>query len=143
MDIDITLATDIDTLLQASEWDWEVYRGYADRAVQEELYKRYLGGGPLAAKPGRSAHEAVTKYSRPASLAVDIVRVDKDGKLKWDYKTHKAWSWLWQACLEHPRLHSGHLFSHDTNGRVPADDDHIQSTAWPAYKAQLIASGKW
>ena len=141
--IEPELAGDISRLLGLSEWDWEVYRGWASPKAQAELYKRYLGGGPLAAKPGHSAHETLDIRGEPAALAVDILRLEH-GKELWDYGDSDAWPWLWAACIDHPRLHSGHTFGKETGGRVPADNDHIQSEyKWILYKARLIAAGKW
>lgn len=140
---DPEFAADISKLLGESNFDWEVYRGWASSRVQAELYKRYLGGGPLAAKPGHSAHECSDGEGYPASLAVDVVRLDSKGGLHWDYAEHPAWVWLWQAVFEHSRLHSGHRFPIDTMGRAPADDDHIQAIKWYDYKKQLVAAGKW
>jgi hypothetical protein len=141
--IDPELAADISELLGHSNFDWQVYRGWASSKVQGELYKRYLGGGPLAAKPGHSAHECTDASGYPSALAVDVARVDSKGRLFWDYAEHPAWTWLWQACYEHPRLHSGHRFPLDTHGRVKSDDDHIQAVKWYTYKAKLVLAGKW
>jgi hypothetical protein len=141
--IDPEFADDISKLLGASNFDWVVYRGWASSRTQEELYKRYLGGGPLAAKPGHSAHECNDSKGYPASLAVDLARIDSKGVLHWDYGEHSGWLWLWQACYEHPRLHSGHRFPVDTGGHVPADNDHVQAVKWQTYRAKLMLDGKW
>ncbi len=141
--IDPELADDLDKLLGPSEFDWEAYRGWASPKVQLELYNKFLAGGPLTAKPGHSAHECIDVNGFPASLAVDVARVDTKGHLLWDYAEHSAWPWLWQACRDHPRLHSGHRFPEDTKGRVPADNDHIQAVKWLQFKNKLIVAGKW
>lgn len=141
--VDPEMADDITKLLGESDYSWVVYRAWASPQVQQELYNRYLGGGPLAAKPGHSAHECVDSDGAPASLAVDVARIDSKGNLYWDYAKHPAWPWLWQAVFEHPRLHSGHRFPLDTGGRVGADDDHIQAVKWYDYKARRILAGKW
>ena len=141
--VDPTLAKDLDDLLGYSDFDWAIYRGWASSKVQEELYRRYLGGGPLASKPGHSAHECEDSEGYPCALAVDVARVDARGQLLWDYESNRAWPWLWQACKDHSRLHSGHYFPDDTNGRVGRDDDHIQAISWYKYKARLVLAGRW
>lgn len=142
--IDRQTAADIDQVLGAGPFQWAVYRGWASSEAQAELYKKYLAGGPMAAPPGHSAHECIGSKGEPAALAVDVVRVTQYGNEVWDYATHPAWPWLWQAIRSHERLHSGHEFPQDTGGRAKRDDDHIQSQiSWLAYKAALIKAGRW
>lgn len=127
-------------MLGDSPFNWAVYRGWASTAQQAELYKKFKAGGPMAAPPFHSAHEACSPEGEPAALAVDVVRLSSTGEELWDYETHAAWGWLWHACKIHPRLHSGHEFP----PKAPADNDHIQyQSEWQIYKANLRAAGKW
>lgn len=138
------LASDIDDVLGKSAYSWAVYRGHASTEQQALLYKKYKAGGPLAAPPYHSAHEAVGPTGLAASLAVDVARLTGNGQEVWDYDRHPAWQWLWDVVRLHPRMHSGHEFPNDTAGRAPADDDHIQYQAlWNKYKTVLRSEGKW
>lgn len=135
-DVDPIVADDIDGLLGPSAYAWAVYYGLRTAAEQAALYaqgRTTPGAIVTNAPPGRSAHEH--------GLAVDVC-ILVGGHEEWDY-TDGAWPWLWGAVLAHPRLHSGHRFPEDTHGIVAADNDHVESTRWPAVRAQLQASGNW
>lgn len=104
-------ATDVNDLLDADPAHWFVTQGLRSTAQQAALYQKHLDGGPLAAPPGQSAHEA--------GLAVDVTLV-RDGKDIWD-SADPDWRRLVAAVRAHPRLHSL-----DNVG----DTDHIESTNW-------------
>lgn len=104
---------DADTfkLLDSSSSHWIVTWGKRTFAEQAVLYDKYLKGGPLAAPPGKSAHNY--------GLAIDIVLVTDKG---WSYDIRNpAWIWLFARILNHPRLHSGKGFG---------DFDHIERYKW-------------
>lgn len=110
-------AADVNKLLSESEYIWNVVYGYRTLAKQEELYKIHLAGGPLAAPPGRSAHNF--------GLAVDV-QLFKPGTddLEWNVKA-AGWQWLFNAVAVSPRMHSGISFG---------DFDHIERYNWKAFK---------
>lgn len=123
-------ANALDVMFNAIDPRFAVTRGRASIEAQATLYSKYLAGGPLAAKPGRSAHNY--------GLAIDVAHVLSDGSLSWDIKL-PAWAELWAAVKAAPRLHSGHDFP----PLAPADDDHIESTLWLEKRAELKAAGTW
>ena len=117
-------ASDVDALLSADPAEWVVHYTFRTRAEQAKLYDLYLKGGPRAAPPGQSAHEA--------GLAVDITLVVPDGKGgkkdDWD-DPHDPWQRIVAAVKAHPRLHS---LSHI------GDWDHIEAVKW----RQIAAAAK-
>lgn len=128
--VDGELADDLDATLGPDPAEWVVYRGWASMDGQAILYKAYKEGkGPLAAPPGRSAHNW--------GFATDIAR-RVNGKLLWDYED-ESWARMQHLIDAHPRLHGGWKFP----PAAPADPDHIQSTKWPAFRAELQQEGKW
>lgn len=104
-------ASDVNDLLMEDEGTWVVTCGYRTPAAQAVLFAAYQKGGPLAAPPGESAHNA--------RLGVDITHV-QDGKDDWDYQS-PAWRRLVRKIHMHPRLHSL-----DDYG----DTDHIEAVNW-------------
>jgi len=127
--LDSEFANAVDACLGSSPFSWAVYQGFRSFETQNVLYQKYKAGGPLAAPPGHSAHEH--------GLAVDVAELD-GGQELWDYN-RPCWGWLFAAVRAAPTLHSGHDFP----PVAPADDDHIQSTRWPAVKESLKAQGLW
>lgn len=105
---------DIVDLLTRSKYDWRVMYGFRSLELQKELYEKHLKGGPLAAKPGHSAHNF--------GLAVDLQLVI-NGKAEWNIK-HPAWQELFNNVRATPRLHSGVSFG---------DYDHIERYKWHDY----------
>lgn len=109
-------ASDVTALLEADPAEWVVHYGRRTRDEQAKLYAIYLNGGPRAAPPGQSAHEA--------GLAVDVTLIVPDGpdrkKADWDY-THEPWQRLVKAIRAHPRLHSLANIG---------DWDHIEAVQW-------------
>jgi hypothetical protein len=107
---------DVTLLLAESPFHWVVTHGYRTIEEQAELYRRYKAGGPLAAPPGKSAHNY--------GLAIDVV-FDSDPSrpgLQVDWNTRAAgWAWLKAATLPHPRLQNGWSFG---------DWPHIQRYRW-------------
>ena len=133
-EVDSEFADECDATIGPLPDTFGVNRGYASTASQDILYQKFLHGGPLAAKPGRSAHNY--------RFAIDLARVE-DGKWYWDYD-HPAWQRLRDAVDKSAHLHGGWRFPEDTAGRVVADPDHVQDqTKWMAKKAELKASGAW
>src|SRR5581483_4777598 len=128
--LDPEFASDVDATLGPLPDMWVVRFGRRSDAEQKGLHDRYLAGGPLAAKPGHSAHGV--------GLAIDCARRTAAGQLSWD-TAHPAWARLWAAVRKAPQLHSGHDFP----PVAPADDDHIQSTKWYAVRRAMIAAGEW
>lgn len=113
--LDLEFYTDVSKLLEESPYTWYVTAGLRSREQQQALYRRHLAGGPLAAAPGKSAHEW--------GLAIDVVLdgSERPGlQMVWDTK-HRGWLWLVRAIWQHPRLHS--LWK-------VGDWPHIQSTHW-------------
>lgn len=107
---------DVDKLLADLPDTWYVLSGYRSMEEQQELYEKYLAGGPKAAPPGRSAHNY--------GLAVDVV-LDADGdkpglQPSWDTKL-PAWLRLRAVCYKHPRLKNGWSFG---------DWPHIERFNW-------------
>lgn len=123
-DLDPQFGEDIDGTLAASPFAWVVTYGFRTREEQAALYAKYQAGGPLAAPPGRSAHNW--------GLAVDVAVLTPAGP-SWDYREDQ-WHWLWNACDAHARLHSGYHFG---------DDDHVQAVKWIQKRVELKQSGKW
>ena len=114
--LQLQFGDDIHTLLLNSPFSWVVTWGARTLEEQGILYQAYLKGGPLAAPPGKSAHNF--------GLAVDVVLIT-DGK--YDYNIyHAGWIWLFFKILNHPRLHSGKGFG---------DADHIERYQWWLHKA--------
>lgn len=104
-------ASDVNDLLDADPSTWYVTQGFRSTAQQAALYQKHLDGGPLAAPPGQSAHEA--------GLAVDLTLV-RDGKDVWGY-TDPDWRRIVEKVRAHPRLHSLDAYG---------DTDHIESVNW-------------
>lgn len=123
-DLDPQFSEDIDDVLARSPFAWAVTQGFRTKEEQGALFDKYQHGGPLAAPPGRSAHNW--------GLAVDVAVLTAEGPT-WDYNQDQ-WHWLWNACDAHPRLHSGYHF---------ADDDHVQAVKWIQKRVELKQSGKW
>lgn len=109
-------ADDVNQLLHDDPDTWVVTAGHRERSEQAALYKIYLSGGPRAASPGNSAHEA--------DLAVDVTLV-RGGHDIWN-SSDPSWRRLVHKVHLHPRLHSL-----DDIG----DTDHIEAVNW-----RLIAS---
>lgn len=106
---------DVIELLTPSEYDWRIIYGYRTIELQTQLYEAHLKGGPLAAPPGKSAHNF--------GLAVDVQLI-VDGNAVWDL-SNPGWVWLFAAILPTPRLHSGRSFG---------DSDHIEVYHWQEHK---------
>jgi hypothetical protein len=123
-DLDPEFGDDIDMLLGHSPHAWAVTQGLRTKDEQADLYRKYLAGGPLAAPPGRSAHNW--------GLAVDVAALTPAGP-SWSYDLPQ-WQWLYDACDAHPRLRSGYHFG---------DDDHIQAAKWIQKRVQLRQAGEW
>lgn len=107
--------TDIEALLTPSQYDWRITSGYRSLNEQQTLYEAHLKGGPLATKPGNSAHNY--------GLAVDVALI-LNGQEDWN-TSHTAWQWLFSGIYAAPRLHSGTGFG---------DPDHIERYNWREYK---------
>ncbi len=137
--VDPHLADDVDALLTPSPFAWAVVWGRRATAVQAVLWTKYLAGGPEAAPPGQSAHEAhvLPDGTVVPPQAVDVALIDPHSGLEtYRYTSDAGWPWLWRVVLMHPRLHSGHDFP-------KPDDDHIQTVAWWKVEAALKAAGLW
>lgn len=107
---------DINDVLGNSPYTWLVTHAYRSLKTQDELYQKYLKGGPKAAPPGKSAHNF--------GLAVDVV-LDADPATpgiqpSWDIRL-AGWLWLFVAIKKHPRLKSGVSFN---------DACHIERYKW-------------
>lgn len=115
--LDPTFRADVEAFLEGSKYSWYVLSGFRSDAEQKVLWEAYrFRGGPRAAPPGRSAHNA--------GLAVDVV-LDADAlkpglQPSWDTKL-PAWLWLKAASIPHPRIRGGWRFG---------DWPHLQSTRW-------------
>jgi hypothetical protein len=113
---------DVEGLLTASPFTWYVTSGHRSLAEQKKLYEIYRAGGPLAAFPGRSAHNF--------GLAIDVVLDGNDDKpgLQPDWNPSEAdgWMWLQRECARHPRLEHGSKFG---------DWPHVQRFRWAKHKA--------
>lgn len=111
-----TFRRDVETLLANSPHHWTVTSGYRSLAEQRVLRAKYEAGGPLAARPGASAHNY--------GLAIDVVPDANPAvpglQPTWD-TSHPAWQWLRDACRPHPRLQHGSRFG---------DWPHIQRYRW-------------
>jgi hypothetical protein len=114
---------DVTTLLAASPYDWRIVYAYRSIEVQTVLYDKYKQGGPLAAPPGKSAHNY--------GLAVDVQLWVPDApspsdpmRMEWNVKA-PGWQWLFVAVHRAPRLHSGISFG---------DFDHIERLNWKLYR---------
>lgn len=112
---------DVVDLLTSSPYDWRVVYGFRSLALQQKLYNIHLAGGPLAAPPGRSAHNF--------GLAVDVQLWISNGKggrprMEWNTK-HPGWQDLFNRIRPTPRLHSGVSFG---------DADHIERYHWREYR---------
>lgn len=107
--------SDVVELLISSEYEWHIMYGYRTIELQTKLYEAHLKGGPLAAPPGKSAHNF--------GLAVDVQLI-VDGDAEWKL-AHPGWVWLFAAILPTPRLHSGKSFG---------DADHIERVDWKLHK---------
>jgi D-alanyl-D-alanine dipeptidase len=119
--LDPHFAGDVEALLRPDPGNWFVTYGFRTREEQAALYAKYLAGGPLAAPPGHSAHEA--------GLAVDVTLV-KGGHDDWNY-TDSDWRRLVNAVHMAPRLHS--LDDH-------GDTDHIEAVNWRLIASQTAAA---
>lgn len=111
---------DLVALLTPSQWTWYMLYGYRSLALQNELYDKYIRGGPKAAPPGKSAHNF--------GLAVDLVPdldPEKPGLQPNWITTSSAWLWLYAKVKLHPRLKSGIVFG---------DGDHVEKVRWQNYK---------
>jgi hypothetical protein len=117
--------TDVDMVLGKSPFHWYVTAGFRSLPEQDVLWKKYLEGGPLAAPPGKSAHNF--------GLAIDVVP-DKDPtkpglqpgwSLLKKAKEYAAWIWLKVTIAKHPRL---------THGSKFGDWPHIQRYNWPLHR---------
>jgi len=106
---------DVIDLLTPSEYHWAIVYGFRSIELQTQLYEAHLKGGPLAAAPGKSAHNF--------GLAVDV-QLLVDGQQVWDL-SNPGWVWLFAAILPTPRLHSGKSFG---------DADHIERVDWRLFK---------
>lgn len=113
--LDPTFKEDVVKLLTESPFTWNVMYGFRSTAEQNALYQKHLKGGPLAAPPGKSAHEF--------GLAIDVQLVE-NGRADWD-TSHPGWKWLFAAIWAAPRLHSGRTFN---------DADHIERYNWKLHK---------
>lgn len=115
-----TFLHDAEKLLADSPFEWHVVYGFRSLAQQAALYKRHLQGGPLAAPPGKSAHNW--------GLALDVqlwVTNEAGHKyMEWNVK-HPGWQWLFNAIRPTPHLHSGVSFG---------DYDHIERFNWKLFK---------
>jgi hypothetical protein len=109
--LDKQFADDVDALLSDDPGNWVVTYGRRTREEQAALYAKYLKGGPRAAPPGESAHEA--------GFAVDVTLVVGNHD-DWNYKDSN-WRRLVHRIHMHPRLHSL-----DDIG----DTDHIEAVNW-------------
>lgn len=120
-DLEPVFLADVDKLLADSLFEWHVVYGFRSLAMQNVLYKKHLAGGPLAAPPGKSAHNF--------GLAIDVqlwITDPKTGKkrMEWNVK-HPGWVWLFKAIKPTPHLSSGIAFG---------DYDHIQRYRWQQFK---------
>lgn len=106
---------DIEALLTPSAYDWHITSGYRSLEEQATLYEAHLKGGPLATKPGNSAHNH--------GLAVDVALI-LNGQEDWN-TNHPAWQWLFSGIYAAPRLHSGTGFG---------DPDHVERYDWREFK---------
>jgi hypothetical protein len=116
---------DVETLLEADPARWLITHAFRSLEQQNALYVKHLAGGPLAAPPGKSAHNF--------GLAVDVA-LDGDPEtpaweLNWDIRD-EDWQRLFARLKAHKRLQSGVRFS---------DGAHIQRYRWTRYKVVLPA----
>lgn len=121
--LDPTFASDVDKMLAASPFSWLVMSGYRSLEEQTQLWNTHLAGGPLAAPPGKSAHN----FGLAVDVAFDADASKPGFQLIWNTKA-AGWLWLKYACWKHPRLHSGASFG---------DWPHIQSTSWGKHPAHV------
>ena len=126
--LDPEFRSDVEQLFGDDEAGWIGTRGYASIDEQNVLYQKYLNGGPLAAPPGKSAHNW--------RLAMDFARL-MVGKEIWDYNS-ADWKRIEDKVDAHPRLHGGWKFPAGEQ-----DPDHIEAVKWFAFRDQLIQDGKW
>jgi hypothetical protein len=123
--LDNEFRNDVQGVLGPDEDAWRIIFAVRTHEEQQALYEKHLAGGPLAAPPGRSAHEY--------GLAVDICRLVGTGitqKERWDYD-HPAWARIRAAVDAHPRLHGGWHF--------PVEDpDHLQAVKWKTLRQTLV-----
>lgn len=115
-ELDPVFRKDVESFLSASPYLWGVTYGLRSLALQEELYRKYLAGGPRAAPPGRSAHNF--------GLAIDVTLdgdPHKTGVQPDWVTTHAGWLWLKTKSLLHPRLRTGWKY---------ADYGHIEAVGW-------------
>ncbi len=117
--LDPMFAGELESLLGPSPFGWYVLSAYRSPAVQQVLYAQHLAGGPLAAPPGRSAHNF--------GLAVDVVP-DLDNnplnglQMNWVSKS-APYLWLKAHTITHPSIQSGWSFK---------DFGHIERRGWRA-----------
>lgn len=103
--------------------DYYVTHGLRSRDQQEALYNIYLKyGRPLAAPPGKSAHE----FGLAIDVAVDVDEDRKGLQPTWD-TTHLGWVQLRLSLITHPFLESGSLWK-------SRDWPHIQMRNWRDFK---------
>lgn len=110
---------DVNTLLDGLPYEYHVVYGFRSLALQQRLYEIHLAGGPLAAPPGRSAHNW--------GLAVDLqlwIPTQKGKQMDWNIES-QGWTDLFAAIRPTPRLHSGASFG---------DFDHIERVNWKRFK---------
>ena len=121
--LDPVFRDDVEALLTNSPYTWYALSGYRSLDEQAALYQTYLAGGPLAAPPGKSAHNF--------GLAVDVVldSSDRDG-LQPSWQTNaEGWRWLAAAVDAHPTLRHGRHFG---------DWPHLERKGW---KVLINAAG--
>lgn len=127
-ELDPEFRSDVEQMFEGDLDSWIGVRGYASDDAQEVLYQKYLAGGPLAAPPGKSAHNY--------RLAMDFAHLI-NGKEVWDYGSD-AWNRIEALVDAHPRLHGGWKFP-----KGEQDPDHIEAVKWFALRDVLIQEGKW
>lgn len=145
-DLDPDFVTDLYACFGPLPATYVGYRGVPPAGQQEALYQKHLADPSFdAAPPGHTAHEKhPTAVGVPrGGLALDYAKLETDGSHSFNYKTDPAWQEAWDAIKAAPALHSGHSFPEDTNGRVPCDDDHVESTAWFRVRSYLKQTGTW
>lgn len=116
---------EVDFLLSKSPFSWFVTQGWRSSLEQAELHAAYLQGGPVAAAPGKSAHE----FGMAVDVALDLDPVAHGLQPDWNIK-HPGWAWLFSALKNNAFLESGAYFP-------TFDGDHIQRRNWKSFVREM------
>jgi D-alanyl-D-alanine carboxypeptidase len=120
-DVDPVLAEAVEAVLGPSPYSWFIISAVRSLAVQAQLYKAHLAGGPVAAPPGKSAHH----YGAAVDVCLDLDGTRPGLQPGWDVR-HPGWQWLRAALpATHEVLVSGWTFR-----RGRCDPPHIELRNW-------------